>query len=232
MRLAFASLFLAVLGFSQPAMAQDRPVVIELYTSQGCSSCPPADALLAQLAKQDNVIALALHVDYWDYLGWKDVFGSPENTQRQREYARASNMRTVYTPQMIVQGKSIAVGNSVSQVGAAIANHSNQAKIVNLSVTREGDAVRILARAKSGPVGRSVIQIVRYTPEKLVKIRTGENAGKNLTYTNIVTDWQVLTQWNGRGEIMVSTEVRGDEPIVVLIQALKRGPILAAEILR
>jgi hypothetical protein len=232
MRSFFASLLFAAIALAQPVTAQDRPVVIELYTSQGCSSCPPADALLAKLAQQDNVIALALHVDYWDYLGWKDVFGSPRNTQRQRDYARASNMRTIYTPQVIVQGKSIAVGNNVAQVGAAIANHSNQAKIVELDVTRVGDAVRIVARAKSGPVGRAVIQLVRYTPEKLVKIRTGENAGKNLTYTNIVTDWQVLTQWNGRGEIMVDTKAQGDEPIVVLIQALKRGPILAAEVLR
>jgi hypothetical protein len=232
MRHLFASLIFAAIAIAQPASAQDRPLVIELYTSQGCSSCPPADELLAKLAKRDNVIALALHVDYWDYLGWKDVFGSPEYSKRQREYARAQNKRSVFTPQVIVQGESIAVGNSVSQVSAAMATHSNQAKIVDLVVTREGDVISIVATSKSGSVGRSVIQVVRYTPEKLVKIRAGENAGKNITYTNIVTDWQILTQWNGRGEISASANVAGDEPIVVLVQAVKRGPILAAEILR
>ncbi len=232
MRQILASLFLAALAFSQPANAQDRLIVVELYTSQGCSSCPPADALLAQLAKRDNVIALALLVDYWDYLGWKDVFASPEYTQRQRDYARATKSPTIFTPQVIVQGETIAIGNNVAQVGAAMSDHSNKPKIIALDVTRNGNVVTVTARAKFGSVGRAVIQLVRYTPEKRVEIRTGENAGKNITYSNIVTDWQVLTKWNGRGEISASAEVTGDEPIVVLVQAVKRGPILAAEILR
>ena len=91
---------------SDPAIAQDQPVVVELFTSQGCSSCPPADALLHELAARDDVVALAMHVDYWDYIGWKDVFGNPAHSARQRAYAKAGNRRMVYTPQMIVNGEN------------------------------------------------------------------------------------------------------------------------------
>jgi hypothetical protein len=100
-----------VMTFSAPVLAQSNQVVVELYTSQGCSSCPPADKILTKLAARDDVIALALHVDYWDYLGWKDVFGSPRNTQRQRNYAHARGSKSIYTPQVVVQGVGQGVGS-------------------------------------------------------------------------------------------------------------------------
>ena len=106
--LALAIGFLA--SFIGAAAAADRPVVVELYTSQGCSSCPPADAILAELADREDVIALAFHVDYWDYIGWKDIFADPANTLRQRNYARVAGARSVYTPQMIVDGQDHVVG--------------------------------------------------------------------------------------------------------------------------
>ena len=100
--------------------ADDMPVVVELFTSQGCSSCPPADALLHELSKRDDVIPLALHVDYWDYIGWKDSFAQPAFTARQRGYAQASGRRAIYTPQMIIGGQFDVVGNRPMDVAAII----------------------------------------------------------------------------------------------------------------
>lgn len=107
--------------------AQDNPVVVELYTSQGCSSCPPADEYFHKsLAHRDDLIALSLHVDYWDYLGWKDHLASPEYSKRQRNYARAAGHRSVYTPQMIIGGVDHVVGNHPSEVKDKIADHKKR----------------------------------------------------------------------------------------------------------
>src|SRR5918996_4983900 len=115
---------LVLLAAPPLARAQTNPVVVELFTSQGCSSCPPADALLAELAGKDGVIALALHVDYWDYLGWADSFASPAFTARQRAYAKKAHSRTIYTPQMIVQGEDRLVGSDDEMVLARIKERS------------------------------------------------------------------------------------------------------------
>ena len=123
---------LAVLGlstWSQAVQAETRqPVVVELYTSQGCSSCPPADAFLGELARQDDVIALSLHVDYWDDMGWKDTFASPNTTARQRAYKQVLNSRYVYTPQIVVDGRGHAVGSRRAEVRALIAEARARAK--------------------------------------------------------------------------------------------------------
>ena len=110
-----------VLLLMSPAAAGDgSPVVLELFTSQGCSACPPADALLTEYAPRDDVIALALHVDYWDYIGWKDTFGDPAHTTRQKGYAAAADRSFVYTPQMVVDGQGQIKGVKPSQVAAAV----------------------------------------------------------------------------------------------------------------
>ena len=105
----------------QAADRASQPVVVELFTSQGCSSCPPADALLAELIEQPDIIALSMHVDYWDYLGWRDRYASPAMTQRQRDYQAAHGARSIYTPQMIVQGREAVIGHRRADVAAAIA---------------------------------------------------------------------------------------------------------------
>ena len=103
-----------------PARAAERPIVVELFTSEGCSSCPPADALLGELATRPNVLALSFHVDYWDRLGWKDPFSSPEATARQQHYARLLGLDTVYTPQIVVDGSWEAVGSDQAAVERAL----------------------------------------------------------------------------------------------------------------
>ncbi len=232
MRHILASLAFALLLYATPATADDQPVVVELYTSQGCSSCPPADKFLTKLAKRRDVIALALHVDYWDYLGWKDHFASEVFSSRQRAYAKAAQKRTVYTPQVIVQGVSHAIGNRPQDVQSLIAYHANRAKVVDIDLRRNGNVLVVRVSASDGNVGRSVIQLVRYLPEKTVEIRAGENAGRRIVYSNIVSRWEPISVWNGRSDFMARKNIFGSEPVVVLVQTENYGPILAAEVLR
>jgi hypothetical protein len=232
MRVYIASLLLSALALAQPLWAEDQPVVVELYTSQGCSACPPADEILAGYSNRNDIIALALHVDYWDYLGWKDNFASEQFSKRQRAYAIAAQRRTVYTPQMIIQGASPVVGNRAKDVTKEIIKHSMQVDKVDLEVARNGNELVVSVRARTDDVGHTVIQLVRYLPEAWVNIRAGENAGRKMRYTNIVTEWVSLTEWDGTGELTARTSVSGDQPIVILVQSVEHGPILAAEVLR
>ncbi|MEP1522114.1 MULTISPECIES: DUF1223 domain-containing protein [Ascidiaceihabitans] len=220
----------AFLSFATPVWAQDSPVVVELFTSQGCSSCPPADAMLHELAVRDDVIAIALHVDYWDYIGWKDEFADPAYAKRQRKYARVGGRRSVYTPQMIVNGQTDIVGAKAMKLSAAIAAHAAQPMPVAVSLTRSGDTVQIKADAQSA--GSYVVQLLRYQPLRESRITRGENAGQTLKYANVAQDWQELAQWNGQSALTLTAPAPGDAAIVVLVQHDKLGPIVGAARLR
>lgn len=210
----------------------DNPVVVELYTSQGCSSCPPADAIFSELAGRDDVIALALHVDYWDYLGWADEFASPNYTRRQKAYARVAGARTVYTPQMVVAGMEHLVGVRPMELADLISHYSARPDPVRLSLTRDGDTIGISATSTDPLPRGSVVQLVRYAPSATVDIRRGENVGRTITYHNIVQSWVPLGEWDGNAPLSLSAEVTGDAPVVVIVQEPGPGPILAAARMR
>lgn len=218
-------------AFSSALWAQENPVVVELYTSQGCSSCPPADALLHELAARDDVIPLALHVDYWDYIGWKDSFAQPKFTKRQKGYARAGRWRKIYTPQMVIQGAEDVVGSRPMKVANLIRKHAKSAPRVDLDVSRSGNSLLIKAKSLAGTEPCD-IHIVRYEPTEDVKITRGENSGKALTYSHIVKDWQRVEQWDGRGTYTAKFPIKGDEPVVVILQEPRHGAIVAAARLR
>ncbi len=237
----FRALLAVVLGgaiatVAFPAMAETAvtsPVVVELYTSQGCSSCPPADALLATLAERDDVIALALHVDIWDYIGWADTFGNPAFTARQRAYAKAVGARNIYTPQMVVQGTEHLVGTRVAELTGLIRAHGTRPAPVALTLERRGGSVRINAVAKGGAVpGGYVVQLVRYIPEATVSIGRGENSGRQISYVNIVTSWQAIADWDPATPLKIEARVAGDQPVVVIVQMPGHGAIVAAARLR
>jgi hypothetical protein len=211
--------------------AQQAPVVVELFTSQGCSSCPPADQLLAELGTRDDVIPLALHVDYWDYIGWKDAFASPDNTRRQKGYAHAGGWRTIYTPQMVVNGAEDVVGSRPMKVADLIMKHAMAPQPVKLDIARQGNQLSISATA-DGNVGPLEVHVVRYAAQEQVDIRRGENAGRKITYTHVVQDWDTKGQWNGRGRYDTKLRVKGEAPVVVLLQKPNHGAILAAARLR
>ena len=225
---AIAATVLATFG--APALA-DSPVVVELYTSQGCSSCPPADKILGQLAEKDNVIALALHVDYWDYIGWKDKFADPAHTKRQRAYARAAGERTIYTPQMIIGGQTHVVGSRSMSVSDAVNKHARVDLPVNVTLKRSGNKLIVNATAESRIKG-AIVHVITYQDDARVKITRGENAGRTLTYHNIVQDWMTVGKWNGQGDYSTSVPVPSGVPVVVLFQAPNSGPILGASRLK
>lgn len=204
-------------------------VLVELYTSQGCSACPPADAMMHELAGREDVIALALHVDYWDYIGWKDTFADPVYTARQKSYARAQGARHVYTPQMIIGGADVIVGAKPMKVGEHLMAHLQGQRHLDLRARRAGDVVHLSApRPAQATRAPLVIHLVRYTAQADVAVTRGENAGRTLHHVNVVTDWQVVGDWSGAAPLDMSVPVSGPDPVVVIVQ--EQGPrlVLAA----
>ena len=211
------------------AAAAQGPVVVELFTSQGCSNCPPVDALLGELAEHEDVIALALHVDYWDYIGWADTFADPAFAARQHGYARAAGSTVVYTPQLVIGGQAQMIGHQPMAVFGEIVAHVEAPDPVALELTRAGEGYVLQAQMRGpAPDGIMLIHLVRYTPFEIVDIRRGENANQALEYHNIVRDWQVVAEWDGQDDITVELAQTGPEPHVVIVQQATHGPILAA----
>ncbi|SEW01071.1 hypothetical protein SAMN05444851_0848 [Aliiroseovarius sediminilitoris] len=212
------------------ATAQQRPVtVVELFTSQGCSSCPPADALLGKLAEYDDILPLALHVDYWDYIGWKDTFANAANTKRQKAYAYGFGTRSIYTPQMVIGGIDQVVGSHAVKVMDLI--HRQQAKpqrvvLLTTRVGNGGQRLRIERMTHLGLPAQMLVQIVRFLPRAQVDISRGENAGLSITSTNVVTDIQSVGVWDG----MEAVEFELPSPIApdgqasaIILQAARKG---------
>ncbi|PIV73474.1 MAG: DUF1223 domain-containing protein [Rhodobacteraceae bacterium CG17_big_fil_post_rev_8_21_14_2_50_65_11] len=220
---------LLLLSPVQPARAQS-PVVVELFTSQGCSACPPADELLADLARRDDVIALALHVDYWDYIGWADTFASPQFTLRQHAYARAEGHSMVYTPQMIIGGVTRVLGHEPMRVTELVMEQRDIEYPVEVRLSRGDDgAIHLRAEASmafDGP--QMVVQVVRYQPQGIVEIRRGENAGRRMEYANIVTEWTQVSEWSGAEPFALDFDDESPQSIVVLVQMAGPGQILGA----
>mgnify|MGYP001131744846 CR=1 FL=1 len=219
----------AMLMMASPAVAEGPgPVVVELYTSQGCSSCPPADAYLHELAAKNGVVALALHVDYWDYIGWKDSFASPAHTTRQKAYAKAQGKRMVYTPQMIIDGTYGVAGTKPAAVAEAIAKHRAKPNPVKLDLRREGDTLHILAVPRGPSPGRMDVTLFRYEPKASVAIKSGENAGQTIRYANIVTSMEPLGTWGGADPLRLTHPITGGRPVIVLVQKAGHGPVTGA----
>jgi hypothetical protein len=187
--------------------------------------------MLAHLGERDNVIALALHVDYWDYIGWKDKFAHAAFTKRQKGYARAFGSRTIYTPQMVISGAKDVVGNRPMDVTDTVQDFARKGMLVQLSLSRNAGSLSISAPAHQGVSNADVI-LVRYTPLQTVTIQRGENAGKSLNYSHIVTEWTDIGDWNGTAPLSQKVAVEGSSPVVILVQAKNQGPIFAAARLR
>jgi len=186
----------AALIAAHGARAGEPKAVVELFTSQGCSSCPPADEFLADLAERDEVVALSLPVDYWDYLGWKDTLARPENSDRERAYAAARGDGKVYTPQMVVNGGPAFVGSDRAAVGHAIAAASLP---VDIDVEKTDERLEIHVAEGAVPPGRQVaVRLVVFRQKQEVPIRGGENSGRTVTYSNVVRSNQPIGLWDGK----------------------------------
>lgn len=227
-RLLSATVLALNVSYPNVALAQQQPVVVELYTSQGCSSCPPADAMFSELKDREDVIAIALHVDYWDYIGWKDEFGNPAHAERQRAYAAKAGRRSIYTPEMVVNGQTDIVGAKPMVLSKAIAQHGAQKSLTELNAERSGNELRIQAATPVGETGMMDVHVLRLIPSQKTKITRGENRGETYEYTNIAHSWQVAGTWDGKSALDLSLAVGGDDPVVVLLQEAGAGKIIAA----
>ncbi|AOZ71012.1 hypothetical protein LPB142_10460 [Rhodobacter xanthinilyticus] len=199
------------------------PIVVELFTSQGCSACPPADALMAKIAPRTDIIALALHVDYWDYLGWEDPFAQPAFTARQKAYARAKGERMIYTPQMIVGGAEALVAPEAPALEAAVAKAAAAPSPVGIQVSGGAGQYQIELWANPPLTEGTVVQIVRYAPQARVEILRGENAGLELDYANVVTAWHAVAEWDGTAPTRLNAKIEGEQPAVVIVQRAHPG---------
>jgi hypothetical protein len=215
--------------------AQSRPAVVELFTSQGCSSCPPADTYLGELAQRRDVLALSFHVDYWDDQGWRDRFGLPEAVQRQRAYAKVLRLPSVYTPQVVIDGQNNFVGNDRASIGRALAGSRSGGVAVVLSV-RDGDILVDLGEQPKDSAGQqkgapSDVLLAAYLRTAVSPVGRGENAGRTLKEFNIVRDFHSLGRWSGQKQ-QYRSRVDSLPPdatdVAVLVQPLGQAPIIGA----
>jgi len=216
-------------------VAQDAgpngPVVVELFTSQGCAACPPADNMMADLAARDDVIALSLHVDYWNYLGWEDTFSQAIFTERQYGYGRAAGSTVVYTPQLIVDGQDRVMGARAMELADQIAAHRAVPDPVAIEVDADAANAGFVIRASwmaPDPAPDMVVQLVAYSPREVVDISRGENAGRVAEYHNVVRHWLVVSDWDGAAPFTARITPQAELPHVVIVQRADHGAILGA----
>ncbi|WP_246098679.1 DUF1223 domain-containing protein [Paracoccus laeviglucosivorans] len=243
-----------VASFAERRTAQSRarmfgpighpPVVVELFTSQGCSSCPPADQMLAELAERDDILALSWHVDYWDYLGWADEFANPAFTRRQQAYAHAWGERGIYTPQMVVGGTDTLIALRPAELMSLLETQMARPAPVLVTASQHDADYQIELTPRAQIRSRVAILLVRYAPERSVTIKAGENRGVAVNYRNVVLAVDRIGEWDGRAPLRMTVKADAqsgdafpaDTRHAILAQAMGRGhektaatgPILAA----
>jgi hypothetical protein len=217
--------------FRQARGSTARPAVVELFTSQACSSCERADVFMAELHRMPDVIALSYHVDYWDYLGWKDTLGSAEFSRRQYDYAKVRGDMDVYTPQLIIEGRKAVVGSARESVLAEVAKAQSQPAGVPLSIVEHG--MEFIVEMGSGPaVDEATLWLIPVLAKVKVHILRGELAGKEIEYYNVARELLPAAMWNGTAKTVSlpksSLQVDGSTACVALLQLGKVGPVLGA----
>lgn len=213
--------------------SSDAPVVVELFTSQGCSSCPPADAYLGELAKRRQIVALSLHVDYWDYIGWQDPFASQAATQRQRAYAHAMGQRMVYTPQMVIDGRTETVGSHQPEVERLIAEAAERPKLpVQFRRGPDNDYFVEIGAGQNPSPAPATVWLVIFDREIETAIDRGENAGTSTVDYNVVREWKRIGTWAGQPMTLplglTEDMEAAHDGCAVIVQAGNIGPILGA----
>ena len=240
---AWATAIAAVLGSAAAEAGEARPrAVVELFTSQGCGKCPPADALLGRLGADPRLVALTFAVDYWDYLGWKDTAARPEFTRRQRAYAESRGDRAVYTPQMVINGRIHVVGSDGEAVERTVAAQIRDAKSPSVDIDAQSTGDVLVVEVGDAPATlatpRATVWLARYENTRTIPIAKGENSGKTVTYTHLVKSLQPIGMWKGRAlRIELPRSEKPSDPgegCAVLLQVEGEagpGPILGARVL-
>lgn len=225
-------LLLPLLAFiAAPAAAEQRPVAVELFTSQGCSSCPPAEAVMRELAKRPDLVALEWHVDYWDDLHagatgrWKDPFSSPDHTRRQRAYNRALlGKPSAYTPQLVIDGQTETVGSRRSEIERLIADRPDTENLASLSVASGPEGLTVTASAPAG----ATVRLVRFAKALVTRVEGGENAGETLAEAHVVRRQDVIGVTGASPLVVAARAPAAGEGCAVLIEDGDGGPVLAA----
>jgi hypothetical protein len=219
-------LLLLIFGWASASLSAPTPVVVELFTAQGCSSCPPADALLGELARKPNIIALAYHVDYWDELGWKDPFSIPAAAQRQRGYVKRLAKSGAFTPQAVVSGDTSLIGSNRAEMKAAVEADRDALAIV---LSKAGGNLSInMPERWNEPMD---VHLVSYLDEATTRIGAGENARRSLKEFNIVRSFKRIGTWNGKPQTMsvpLNTLPRDASSVAVMLQRPGQGAIAGA----
>ncbi len=225
-----------LLGLSTLPAAADgvSPVVVELFTSQGCSSCPPADAYLGELARQPGIIALAFHVDYWDYIGWKDPLATPQGTERQRRYTQSLGARYLYTPEMVIDGRQDATGSDRAAVSRLIRSGRAAGPKVPLTVREQPEDKYTIDIPAADFHGTATVWMALFDREHTTAVERGENSGRSLRDYNAVRQLRRLGSWSGKAvQIPVEMALKPANGCAILLQADHQpgdgqGPILGA----
>ena len=231
---AIAALFLATAAAGDEMVQGslgDAPVVLELFTSQGCSSCPPADALLGKLAKRTDVLPLAFHVDYWDYIGWKDPYGFKEATERQYGYGRSLGLNMVYTPQMVIDGSQDVVGSDEAAIVRGIAASTIRKKLKRSILKDAKGAYKVAIPAGEVSAGGASVYIALYDRAHRTEVKRGENEGNLLTEFNIVREWRKIGEWKGAAEeiaLNLEPDSSDYDACAVIVQDGDHGPVRGA----
>ena len=215
-------------SIAEPAAPLERPVVVELFTSQGCSSCPPADAILGELASKNNVIALGFHVDYWDSIGWRDRFSMPEATERQHRYVEALQLSSAFTPQIVINGRRSLVGSDRQRIAAAIVETSQEAVQIEAAIARDQ---LVIALIDGDNRSHFDVITVAYLAQSTTKVGSGENSGRTLTEFNVVRQFRRVGTWDGKArtfQIPVKSFPSDASRVAVLVQQANEGPIAGA----
>jgi hypothetical protein len=214
------------------AEAPGGPWAVELFTSQGCSSCPPADVQLGQLARQPDIVALSFHVDYWDYIGWKDRFATGQTTARQRAYSRALNQRYVYTPEMVVEGRIHQPGINNRQVETMLADarRRSTARFTPQIARAPDGGLRIGLEAAKLEAGPADVTVFFYDRRHSTPVLRGENEGRRLDNFNIVRRFEMLGQWNGTQAhwSVPAGQLEPGQGLAVIVQQPDHGPVVGA----
>ncbi len=213
--------------------AAHRPVIVELFTSQGCSSCPPADAYLETLKGRPDVVALSYHVDYWDYLGWRDTLGSAEYSQRQYDYAKSRGDKNIYTPQTIINGSKHFVGSQRSLVSGGIDAARIEGAVRRVDVEMSENKTDVMINVGAGePTKEATLWLMAFAPVISTEIKKGENAGSTIAYYNVVRKMVPAGMWHGEAAKIVlprSSVIPEDcKGWVALLQEGKVGPVIGA----
>jgi hypothetical protein len=220
--------------------SSSHPAVVELFTSQGCSSCPAADALLGRLAGRDDIVALSMSVDYWDYLGWKDTLASPKFSERQRAYAQARGDGAIYTPQVVVNGSAHVNGTEETQIVRAIDKTGKTISASHVLIELSEDKNKLVIETGPAPQGADAkeatlwLAVIAKTVQ--VPIKRGENQGKVVTYYNVVRELTPIGMWTGKPmtvQLERQTFMRRDtDGCAVLLQQGRAGPIIGAALMK